>query len=620
MEDLGNELYETGKQFVDSNSEYTAKMLDNIQKNYKEFLYTQFPIVIGCLLYIIFFVLAKIVYKPSYNGCLNYQNNSQIKLLVILTNTLMIALILVFMFQSMLSPDLKALFDFAFIPTLTANVFIMFVIFGILYFNCQDCIDCNHEKTFNDEVSKSVLDLNILKTLENYYKNNINPTRAELGKCTNFYDSSYRTKSYMGLQSCNKEITTQLKCNDNPDPDIGAPILSEFYIMTSNKTCLVRHNFDFYVSTKMIEISLFAGARCLDFDIYPLSFSRMSPPIVSINRDSDNRNMHHNYVLFKDCLETIVKTYFRGKLSNNDPGASLLDPLFIHLNIHPTVNRHCCDQIATLIQYYFHEFAENKLYSSKINENLGTVPICHLFGKVIIMVRQVDPSVPITPSLIEVTNMLAKSNVKDKEWVDIQQVVDRSEFMNYNRRHLTFVRSSLFPYSNVSPDKHYHPKNHHSDFSGNQIKPPEINQKDVKSDSVTKMLGNKTIINNDPTGPIQYSCQFVAMNFCNLDDNMYKYLGFFKNTSFILKPLSLRRKTHKYTQGFQGKYNSTPKVSCDSAEDDLHGDDVHKEKCASKSSDIKVQVKREDLQTSNKLISQKADTVNKKPVFYDGRP
>jgi hypothetical protein len=420
----------------------------------------------------------------------------------------------------------------------------------------------------------------------------------------------------MGADStCNPLVPgAKIECIVNPDPAKGAPILSEFYVMTSHKTCVVNFQYDFYVSTRMIEIALNAGARCLDFDICPLNFNKNSPPVVTVMRDSDNTNMHHNYVTVNDVLKTIIQTWFPGSNLSTEQKNGQQDPLFLHFNIHPTVTKQTCEQLATLIRFYFTEYTSHKLLGPEYNyrkRNVATAPICHLYGKVIIMIRVMGKKElsSLSVGLSEVANLVAGVNYKDKEWVEVKSSLNKDDFRDFNRRHITYVRNSPHPYSNLSVETQ-------KQKLGNSNQNLIGSSSSAASDDVTALLMNKYSINNDPSIVIPIGCQFVAMNFQIVDEQMKKLLGFFEKSSYILKPLSLRRKDFLYTEPVQGLYGTIEAQSCDTEYSDSNTDLQNSTHCSSRQSEITIQSKKNDLATSKGIITESANDIAERSVFY----
>jgi hypothetical protein len=275
----------------------------------------------------------------------------------------------------------------------------------------------------------------------------------------------------------------------------------------------------------MIEIAINGGARLLDFDIYALNFSKSGIPIVTVAHDKTNRNLMHNYVTLEKCFQTIHKCYLK---QNQTPP---LDPLFLHLNIHNSVSEITMNNIAKLIIYYFQQYNGNYLLAPNFHyqkTNLGSVPLCTLLGKVIIMVsiKNRNPS-PLLDELINSrTNFLF---TKSYSWLDVKNYYSKQELIDNNKYRLSLVKTSFDLYA--------------------------------KNDENT--MFSKTTINNDPLICFNTGCQFIMMNFQLLDSNLLTYLSYFKKSSFVLKPKSLQRPPPMLTDKITSASGDAYYVICD---------------------------------------------------------
>lgn len=612
------------------NMEEILLQINEMTLVYREFMMKEFFIVIGLALYISFLVMSLYYYSPNYFACLGYYPMFY-NLFLICCHALLVILVLIHLLQNNFSVESKAIYTY-FGPKLFILVFLcMFFSYAYLYFKCNDTLcskqdKCSIEKMteFNTKINEQVSGMKQIRQISSFYEklNNDLPEggKTNIARCSNFYDNSY-------LQTINDDDETQCsnadfdskKCMIGTDPSKSAPILSEFFIMSSNKTCVVKDQFDSYVSSKMIEIALKAGYRCLDFDLYPISHAKDAFPIVTVSQNRLNHNMQHNYVTWQDCCKTIVDSYFIDK-SRRD--ISLSEPLFLHLNIHPQCTQMTQDQIALLIKYYFTEYGRNVLldssdYNYRQRKNFGETNICELFGKVIIMVRLVGSETKeqtkLSTAMKEVTNILNGSNIKDKEWKDIKSVLNVKNFQTFTKRHLVYCRSSMFPYSKLSIEQHKKKKDEIENAQELQI---ERSAEFI--DNVGLLLINKATINNNPNIPVQLGCQFIAMNISRFDDDLMKYLSFFKYASYVLKPKELRRKPILYTKPIESRYSGTiPGVSCTTETSDLNTKEVNQATCKSQESQEAMRIKSNDLKKSyNKNIS-KIKNIQKQPVFYN---
>tara|TARA_Y100000389_G_scaffold96808_1_gene93508 strand:- start:69 stop:1349 length:1281 start_codon:yes stop_codon:yes gene_type:complete len=209
-------------------------------------------------------------------------------------------------------------------------------------------------------------DENLNKLQENHVKH-VKKSKS-LSKCVNFHDGSYYKEENLNCDSkpgCDIENI----CDENK----GAKIV-DFYIMSSNQSCLIPYVSGNYVSTKMLEHVISTGARFLDFDIYTILKDRNAIPVVKsewLNKKS------LNYVPLEHCFEKIKELAFVKHYK---------DPLFIHLNLK-TNNIETLDRIANLFLSIFS--GENMIgpgYSYKSEQSISLQPICKFFKKIIVVV------------------------------------------------------------------------------------------------------------------------------------------------------------------------------------------------------------------------------------------
>ena len=516
---------------------------------YAEPLRKYFPIVVGTLLYIAYLVLAFVFFRPSFFACIGRGGTATVFVIAV-ANVAFFLLFAMFACRGAMPEEISGSLDRFILPGLYLSVAFLFMSYGMLFYMCKDpttCEGCDleQETAFNDLVLEQVNGMKVIKELRDYYKEQM-VNHRDIALCSNYFDASYRKEQ--SSSACVARLGSDaITCNVCVDTRVGAPVLSEFFIMTSCRTCVVSHQYDGYVTDKMIEVALEGGARCLDFDVYPRTFSKKPTPIVTVGRDRDNQNLQRSYVPLETCFRKISYAYFsRGS-------GTLRDPLFVHLKLHYGVNRGCMDNIAILLRRYFFEQDGDFLMPPAFNHrvrNMGEVPICLLFNKLIVMVHTCDEKKLQTSALDGMVNILTSRSpyAKEKEWADVNSSTNRTiEYTDYNRHKLTFVRTSFHPYSPIA-----------NEISCSTVTTDRTGRfsNGNKSDSMMDLIAQKQTINNDPTVPMQFGCQFIAMNFQNLDEDMNKYIAYFKRASFIIKPKHLRRKDTPLTKPIALPYES----------------------------------------------------------------
>lgn len=542
--------------------------IDKLTKPFRDFIIQNFFVIIGSSLYISFLFMSLYTYSPNYFACLSYLPMFYILFLILLHSILFLILFLYFL--NKVNPT-YIIVDQYLINNLFMLISLVFILnYVYLFVKCRDRSYCNkNEKCtidelteYNTRVNNQVSNLHVMGIISNFYiKINEEQERINISLCSNYYNNSYNND----LDNSTKTNCTGPKqCIIGKEVETSAPIISEFYIMSSSKTCRIS---DFYVSEKMIEIALNAGFRCLDFDLFSFNCSLDAFPIVA------NENFHNlfntsrssfNYITWKDVCKTIIHSYFKNFNTT-------YEPLFLHLNIHEQCTEKTQDQIALLIRYYFTEYNSfNLLFENSINLNFGELNICQLFNKVIIIVKMINNR-KISTSLKEVTNILSGNNIKDKTYTELKSMINKKSLRSFSKRHLI--------YSNSITDQNYY--------------------------------------NFDPILPFNLGCQFVAVNMSNIDDNLMKYLTFFKNASYILKPKNYRRSNTLYTNNIKSKYDGTiPGIPCSDDQSDLKSDSVNITKCKTTEANQSLNQRNLDLEKSHELNKERTKAINNKTVFF----
>lgn len=496
-------------------------------------IYNNYPIVIGAILLVAFASLSLGNNSPSYNACLMSQSII-LYVLIVICNIILFSIVGLHFINDLLPITFAQLIRSYKHSTLYVIILMLIFFYGIMFFSCQDnlnCKDCDvTQMTANNRKVIDQVNTNpIITTLMKYYEQQMNP-RNSIVYCSNFYDATYLTK-----KNC-QPIKDVPKCNPSLDLNVGAPVLSDFFILSSCNTCFVSHDIYGYVTDKMIDVVLQAGARFLDFGIYPLDLKKNSVPIVGRNFQKDNTPIHYNYVLLEDCFKRIVDNYFNGGSPN-----VIKEPLFIHLKINDNVNTGTMNNIASLIKYYFVDYNNSSLlldttYNDYNNLNLGMVPICLLHNKAIICVSTSKKQ--LSPALDELVALRFGTGFSRRYyWSQVKTIPSVADMVKFNQKKLTCVFPSRNPYSMIPND---------------DDKDPRPEEYFIASLS----------LNNDPVVPLSYGCQFVCMNFHNLDDDMLKYLGLFKSSSYVLRPTNLRRKENSYAE-YTDQDGVKKKIICD---------------------------------------------------------
>jgi hypothetical protein len=486
-------------------------------EEYQQVFFRYGMYIFSFCLYISFLVMSLYFYRPSYVACL-LSKGIPFVILVILINCLFAIYLVLYVLRTSLPEPLVRHAP----PILLGIVSIIVFLYGYLFFNCSDPIICDgcdtvQKTAFNTRVTEQLSKR--LPWILNYYRE-FSISRIRISQCSKYYTLSE------DIDSCDLDPDKAMECAVGKSPP-----LNSFFICSSYRSVLVDAQRDSYVSDKMIEVVLTGGARLLDFDIFPQDFKKDTIPIVTLRNEKTNKPVLHNYVTLEQCFRIIHRVYYANRPSPP------LDPLFLHFHLHKNVSRSLMDTISKMIVYYFQYYNGSLLLDASYNYkicNLGTVPICKLLNKTILLFT--SPSKPLNASLSEIANGVTNQYFcKRYSWIDVRDIPSRESFIDYNRYRLSMV----FPCNNLFP------------------------KNTGKGDNSDDFMTKRYTINNDSILPFRSGCHFIMMNFQLIDTNLQTYLSYFKKTSFVLKPASLRAPPLTYTPPIYRPDGSVYSLVCD---------------------------------------------------------
>lgn len=269
----------------------------------------------------------------------------------------------------------------------------------------------------------------------------------------------------------------------------GDNLLSDFYIATAYNPCHCGYQMIDYTSENILLSCLQSGVRYLEFSIFNSEFGPKAFPVVSMGYKVGEWKMMATDTPLELCFQIIANNAFSvksryGGVYNPD------DPLFIGLNLNTNSNLDCLNLIATLIMKYF----PNNLLGGQDN-NLGNIKLAKLMGKIVFFSSDGFQG----SGLEELINYCwdnyennPNHSMQRLYYGDIEQPnFNKTSLIEYNKTKLTIV--------------------------------------------VPHKEGDIRTTNFDPFIAFNCGCQFVAMNYQNVDTNIDKYITKFKNYSFLLK-------------------------------------------------------------------------------------
>lgn len=269
-------------------------------------------------------------------------------------------------------------------------------------------------------------------------------------------------------------------------------LVKNFFIKTAYNCCCVDGYKNNWVDGCALRKCIYQGARCLDFEIY----SYDDDPIIAASTANNNSIKEtYNFMKFQDVLNIIKNENHSNKIDNHG------DPLFLHFRIMSD-NINIYKKMATLIKSVLFNnndqnrnrcnIKEEKLVMSNINDN-------NLQNKYIIMVNAKNYVNVQQTDLIDYVNLQSGGpNLGLLRYQTLLAAGDNNALLKAQTKRSLFI---------VLPDL------------------------------------NNSIENYDWTKAYNNGCQFIAMKFQNVDNQLIHYnkIMFMNegNKAIILKPPNL---------------------------------------------------------------------------------
>jgi len=370
--------------------------------------------------------------------------------------------------------------------------------------------------------------------------------------------------------------------NDNP---YKYKKLCEYTFSSSYNSFLIGNQLLDYCSLEMIQQVLYLGARYIEIPIYDLEQKNDTIPVL-YNTFNGSR-MTLNYIEIDKVLELLGKMAFNFRLLNN-----YNDPLFIYLNIK-TKNIRTLDKVHDYIIKYLNKYLLPKSYN---HINIAFTKLCDIENKCVILSSggyeksKLDKIINCSTDkdyLKRITYNEALLNKDEMQGTKFKLNSNKVKFVSSNindshtekslfKDHIEIIDNNinLFNYGitkgdglNISGSKNA--KNNSGEFmylidsiTKNKIvfdKSVELTNeeigtyislhlydKDGKGEQLEEYnKNNLTIVIPDSklsSANYQYKnviykgCQFVCMNFQNIDEHMKNYFNLFKTKGILFKP------------------------------------------------------------------------------------
>jgi hypothetical protein len=267
--------------------------------------------------------------------------------------------------------------------------------------------------------------------------------------------------------------------------------LRDYYIASSYNSCCGNGFFFDYVDYEPLKQVIKQGARALDFEIYSVDGNCV---VAAGKNASVDVKGTFNSLPITSVFQTVYQYACKGNATCPNPS----DPLFLNLRVK-SHRPEIYNQIADALDSNFTNLLskDDKKYAFEAQgENMGECPLTSFIGKVVIILDNKNNKYK-NSRLEELVNFTSSTPfLKKLRNYEVVYTHDMDGLIEYNKKNIS------------------------------------ITMPDYSSEN-----------NNVPAGlHHRFGCQFVCMNYQNMDKNLDYYIDFFqdKGTAFVLKPKNMR--------------------------------------------------------------------------------
>lgn len=349
------------------------------------------------------------------------------------------------------------------------------------------------------------------------------------------YNFSYRSKTVINTIDYKDKINLEKLPQCYELDQTMQYKLCDYYISSSFMTpCIGNQHYD-YVSADMITEVIQSGARYIQIPICEADIGPQALPVIATAEYGQKIITSLNTLEIKSILKIIRANAFKinKKVLNY--------PLIIHFILN-TNNGFTLSILADNIREVFGDLIVDVPTYQKFPIFLEK--LCNLLGKIIIFATPEYQGTKLEEFVVPTKNMF--ENYHYSELANISLPTNSAYTNEYNNKLSTKQQTkSNEIFKKKYPSIDYVIQN--SDSIGATI----LKDNDILNNltqfnkvgmTMVKPLQYSDVIssNYDPSESVYFGCQFITMNFQINDDHMKNYLKIFTNSSFRVKPASMR--------------------------------------------------------------------------------
>jgi hypothetical protein len=371
--------------------------------------------------------------------------------------------------------------------------------------------------------------------------------------------------------------------------------LTDYFVCSSYRSFLIGNQLFDYCSIEMLKRVLYFGARYIELEIFDKENKDNTEPIISAGFEHTHYKTTLDYLSVTECIMTIAKFAFSDKFLEN-----YNDPLFLFLNIK-TDNFETLDKVYDDINTYLHRYLlpkkynhynisnltlcelkrkcvilSNGKYKRKIiptlkNNNSNTDYIYSKLNNIIncstdkpylkrLYYSEINKPANIykTAKFQLQSNLISfKNDINDyieiNDYnINLNSTLNKGDYLQIDNalNPINNTGESMYKITQITKNKIVFDKSvkFNNETSGKYVNLIGYD-KNINSENIEEFNKNGLTIvipdiklfsrNYNYKNALYKGCQFVTMNFQNIDNYMKNYFNYFIKKSFINKPSQL---------------------------------------------------------------------------------
>lgn len=404
-----------------------------------------------------------------------------------------------------------------------------------------------------------------------------------------------RVKEKMKLYNLYQKISDF----DYRQSELGSLSLKDVQVASAYNAANMGSQMLSYTSEHILTQVLKSGARYIELNIFASKFGQDAIPVIDGGFKRGEWKLMLNSTSFEQAIITIAQNAFK-PLESEGGAPNSGDPLFLALNLSTGHNIYCLDKVADIIVDYLSDKLLEPKYAYQFNKNIQDIKMNEIQGKVIIFassgyegskLEELINSTWIDETSSATFLSLSNSNITEGFTADELNNIKKS--MNKKGKSIQNKKKLSNLNTNASSDKideledksvklsevikrefgndlNVKGKRDAENYQDIEIEQPSLDESTYKESSniirisaevfnnpgfdgsrlknhnksgltivVPHMEGDYLTRNYDPTPAWDLGCQFVAMNYQEIDENMDTYVTHFETKGIIANESNL---------------------------------------------------------------------------------